>query len=58
MVNNMFMRVAGEALGIKLTFQDIDTATSAVVKADIVQYKNPPAPVPQKKQRSSFCVIQ
>lgn len=56
LVNALFLRVSAEALGVKISYHDLEQ-TSTVIKAEIVQYKNTP-PVEPKRTRSSFCIIQ
>ena len=56
LINALFLRVTAEALGVKISYGDVEKA-STVVKADIVQYKNAP-PVETKRTKSSFCTIQ
>lgn len=56
LINALFLRVSAEALGIKISYRDLEQ-TSTVIKAEIVQYKNTPAAEP-KRTRSSFCIIQ
>lgn len=55
-VNLMFQQVAAHILGIQLTrIQQEDQ--HRVVKAEIVKYKEAPAPTPKTK-KSSICSIQ
>ena len=58
LINALFLRVAADALGVRLTHRDIEQ-TSTVVKANIVQYDDTPMPEPiVRRTKSSFCVIQ
>ena len=60
LINAMFLRVTCESLGVKLSQQELEKA-STVVKADIVSYKtDKPADRKDvdKRTKSSFCTIQ
>ena len=60
LINNMFLRVTCESLGVKLSHQELEK-TSTVVKADIVDYradKLTERKVVEKRTKSSFCTIQ
>ena len=59
LINALFLRVAADALGVRLSHRDIEQ-TSSVVKANIVQYDDTPN-IPEnivRRTKSSFCIIQ